>query len=401
MSNSILTVTQVNSYVKALLDDNVHLKNLYVVGEISNFHHHIRSGHMYITLKDENCRLKAVMYKSAAQRLRFMPEDGMRVVCRGRISVYLSDGAYQFYIDDMQPDGVGALAVAFEQLKLRLEEAGMFDPEHKKQIPPFPSKIGVATSDVGAAVRDIINVTGRRCPMTEIAVMPTAVQGAQAAGDIADSIRRLDSMPDVDLIIVGRGGGSIEDLWAFNTEDVATAVYNCRTPIISAVGHETDFTICDFVADLRAPTPSAAAELAVPDLSAYADFVHTSKSRMSLALQNRIDSEKQRLDGICESTVLFNSGDYFAALNDEISVLNARLTDAYKYNLERQSNALYSLAARLDALSPLKVMARGYCAVQKGGKAVTAVDLNINDIINLTFNNGAASCTVNEVNKNG
>ncbi len=280
MNINALTVTQVNTYIKAILDENVHLKNIYIVGEISNFLHYFRSGHMYFTLKDENSQLKAVMFSSNASRLKFKPNDGMKVLCRGRISVYDKDGNYQLYVDDMQPDGIGTLAIAFEQLKEKLSKEGLFDEVYKKPVPKFPRKIGVATSDMGAAVEDIKNITKRRYPIAELVIVPTVVQGDSAPDDICKSIKILDCRDDIDVIIVGRGGGSLEDLWAFNTEQVARAVFECNTPIISAVGHETDYTICDFVSDLRAPTPSAAAELAVPDSSALFIYLYDIKKRL-------------------------------------------------------------------------------------------------------------------------
>ena len=261
-----LTVSQVNRYIKAILDEAQPLNRIYVSGEISNFKHYRQSGHMYFTLKDNSSQLKCVMFAGNNSSLKFTPEDGMSVVCFGKVSAYERDGQYQLYVSSMQPNGLGALALAYEQLKQRLEKEGYFAPEHKKSVPKYPTKIGVATSNMGAAVEDIKNIISRRFPLAEIVICPTVVQGGDASEDIASSVKFLDTL-GVDVIIVGRGGGSMEDLWAFNTMPVIQAVYDCNTPIISAVVHETDFTLCDFVADLRAPTPSAAAELAVPDIN--------------------------------------------------------------------------------------------------------------------------------------
>ncbi len=246
---NVITVSQVNRYIKALLDESAPLRSIFISGEISNFKYYYSSGHMYFTLKDENSQLKAVMFSSYASKLKFNPDSGMKVICSGRISAYERNGEYQLYVDDMQPDGVGALNLAFEQLKERLLNEGVCNDEIKKPLPPFPRKIGVATSDIGAAVEDIKNITARRYPLAELVIVPTIVQGTSASADIVKSIRLLDDIEDIDVIIVGRGGGSIEDLWAFNTEEVARAVIACKTPIVSAVGHETDYTICDFVAD--------------------------------------------------------------------------------------------------------------------------------------------------------
>ena len=261
---TVLSVSKLNFYLRALLEGDAPLQNLYVSGEISNFKRYPTSGHCYFTLRDEKAQLKCVLFAAQGAHLRFAPENGMRVICRGRVSVYERDGVYQLYVDDMQPQGAGALAVAFEQLKSRLAAAGLFDESHKQPIPKYPRRIGVATSAYGAAVADIKQITARRFPAAELVIAPTVVQGDGAPESIARSIEQLDKM-GLDVLIVGRGGGSMEDLWAFNTETVINAVYTCKTPIISAVGHETDFTITDFVADMRAPTPSAAAELAVPD----------------------------------------------------------------------------------------------------------------------------------------
>ena len=401
MNINALTVTQVNTYIKAILDENVHLKNIYIVGEISNFLHYFRSGHMYFTLKDDNSQLKAVMFSSNADRLKFKPSDGMKVLCRGRISVYDKDGAYQFYIDDMQPDGIGTLAIAFEQLKDKLSKEGLFDEIYKKPIPIFPRKIGVATSDMGAAIEDIKNITKRRYPIAELVVVPTVVQGDSAPADICKSIKILDLRSDIDVIIVGRGGGSLEDLWAFNTEQVARAVFECETPIISAVGHETDYTICDFVSDLRAPTPSAAAELAVPDSATLINYFDGIKNRLLSYLHNKIDKEYQRLDNLLINTPLENMNDFINLKYDDLAVLQTRLVDGYSYFIEQKNNEFKNKISRLDALSPLKILLRGYTLASINNNAINDINsVKVNDEIDITFYNGKSKCIVKEVTPN-
>lgn len=401
MNINALTVTQVNTYIKAILDENVHLKNIYIVGEISNFLHYFRSGHMYFTLKDDNSQLKAVMFSSNADRLKFKPSDGMKVLCRGRISVYDKDGAYQFYVDDMQPDGIGTLAIAFEQLKDKLSKEGLFDEIYKKQIPKFPRKIGVATSDMGAAIEDIKNITKRRYPIAELVVVPTVVQGDSAPADICKSIKILDLRDDIDVIIVGRGGGSLEDLWAFNTEQVARAVFECETPIISAVGHETDYTICDFVSDLRAPTPSAAAELAVPDSATLINYFDGIKNRLLSYLHNKIDKEYQLLDNLLINTPLENMNDFINLKYDDLAVLQTRLVDAYSYFIEQKNNEFKNKISRLDALSPLKILLRGYTLASINNNAINDINsVKVNDEIDITFYNGKSKCIVKEVTPN-
>ena len=291
-----LTVSQLNRYIKSVLDEANLLQNIYVSGEISNFKHY-PSGHIYFTLKDSASQLKCVMFSSDNTSLRFRPENGMSVVCLGRIGVYEKDGVYQLYVKGMQPKGIGELALAYEQLKETLEKRGWFSPLHKKPIPKYPKKIGVATSNMGAAVEDIKNIISRRFPICELVIVPTVVQGENAKNDIARSVEFLDEL-GVDTIIVGRGGGSLEDLWAFNTIEVAQAVYNCKTPVISAVGHETDYTICDFVSDLRAPTPSAAAELAVPDINSELSYIEDARAFMNKSVNHKILELSQRLDSL-------------------------------------------------------------------------------------------------------
>lgn len=399
---NVITVTQLNTYIKSLLEGDIHLKTVYVVGEISNFKHYFKSGHMYLTLKDDCTQIKAVMFASYAARVKFKPEDGIRVICRGRVAVYDKDGAYQLYIEDMQPDGVGALSLAFEQLKEKLSKEGLFDPCYKKTIPQYPAKIGVATSNMGAAVEDIKNITKRRYPLAEIVIAPTIVQGDKAPTDIVKSIELLDSIDGIDVIIVGRGGGSLEDLWAFNTEEVARAVFNCRTPIISAVGHETDFTICDFVADLRAETPSAAAEKAVPDINVLISTVSNYSDRIAFLIKNKLEYEYQRLDYITNDSVIGNIGDYFENHYDVIENFEKKLNECFANAVSYNKQKLGAVAGKMDALSPLAVLARGYCVAVNDNCVVKSIaDIKSNDKIAISFCDGKAICTVNEVNKNG
>lgn len=395
---NVLTVTQVNTYIKALLDESVPLRNIYISGEISNFTHYYRTGHLYFTLKDESSQLKAVMFSSNASRLRFQAENGMKVICRGRISVYSKSGEYQLYVDDMQPDGVGALSLAFEQLKKKLSQEGLFDEAHKKPIPPFPSKIGVATSNIGAAVEDIKNITARRYPLAEIIICPTVVQGENAPADIVRSIKMLDGFDGIDVIILGRGGGSAEDLWAFNSEEVARAVFACETPIVSAVGHETDFTICDFVSDLRAPTPSAAAELVCPDINKLYSDLSVKKNALDFYIANRIETLEQDLCDITQNGAFADAESFFAAYQDNLEVLSERLNDAFSFTIDDKENKFLNASARLEALSPLSVLMRGYCVASKNGKAVKSKkDIKKDDELTLRFADGRVDISVGEV----
>ena len=396
-----LTVSQINRYIKSLFDEIPPIQNIYVMGEISNFKHYRQSGHMYFTLKDSSSQLKCVMFATDNYKLKFIPKDGMNVVCFGQIGVYERDGVYQLYVRDIQPKGAGDLAVAFEQLKAKLAQKGYFDEEFKKPIPMYPQKIGVATSNMGAAVEDIKNVISRRYPLCEIIIVPTVVQGEAASKNIASSVKFLDKL-GVDTIIVGRGGGSIEDLWAFNTEEVADAVYNCKTPIISAVGHETDFTICDFVADLRAPTPSAAAELAVPDINNEYINLQGLELMLDKNIENIVQGEEARLDYIMNKSPLADIDKLF---DFQISVIegyekNIRLH--YETILKSKAYDLKKNAAMLDALSPLAVIGRGYTITEKDGAVLTDVsNVNVGDSIVTKFRNGTLVSEITEVKNNG
>lgn len=399
---NVISVSKLNELVKMLIEDCQPLRNIYVSGEISNFTHYYRSGHMYFTLKDEKSQIKAVMFSSYAAKLRFKPENGMKVICRGRLAVYEKNGEYQIYAEDLQPDGLGALNLAFEQLKMKLFSEGVCSDEVKKPLPLYIKKIGVATSNIGAAVEDIKNITKRRYPLAELVIVPTIVQGAFASTDIVKSIEFLDSMGDIDVIIVGRGGGSIEDLWAFNTEEVARAVIACKTPVVSAVGHETDYTICDFVADLRAPTPSAAAELVCPDILSLINYVDRLKKQLDYSVNSKINDESIRLDELSSSYVLADYSEVIKTFEDNVSVLMDRMNDEYQYSLETKGNTFAVLVEKLSALSPLAVLARGYSICEKNGRVVKNInEVKANDCLEVKMNGGNAVCKVLEVTENG
>lgn len=398
---NVLTVTQINTFIKAIFAERQELRNVYISGEISNFTHYYRSGHMYFTLKDENAQIKAVMFSSYASRLKFQPENGMKVICRGYISVYEKSGEYQLYVDDMQPDGLGALNMAYEQLKAKLFAEGVCSDEAKKPLPRYPLKIGVVTSDIGAAVEDIKNITARRWPVAELVIVPTLVQGANAAPDIIKSISCLEKYSDIDVIIVGRGGGSVEDLWAFNTESVARAVIDCKIPIVSAVGHESDFTICDFVADLRAPTPSAAAEIICPDINVEISRCENAKVMIERLVNDKIDEKMQFVSDLTETSVLASSENFLKEHCDYIKDLRTRLKDSFDNVFGIYENRFAVLLGKLNALSPLAVMERGYSVAKTAGGAIikSASQIAVNDNINIEFANGSAVCSVCEVNE--
>lgn len=351
----VATVSQLNGYIKKILDSNIILNNLWIKGEISNCKLHY-SGHMYLTLKDEGGVLKAVMFKSAVHTLTFKPEDGMKVMARGRISAYEAGGVYQLYIEEMIVDGVGALYVQYEKLKKQLAEEGLFSDEYKKPIPKYPERVGVITATTGAAVRDIINVVTRRFPYSEIIIYPSLVQGQGAALNIVEGIKYFNKTDMVDTLIVGRGGGSIEDLWAFNEEIVARAIFASRIPVISAVGHETDFTIADFVADLRAPTPSAAAEISVPSQLELVSRIDMLKNKLTNDMLKKIERGRMRVDNVKLKNPKDKIDDYSIKLDDTVK----QLTKSFKMEIMKKKELLGQSCAKLDAMSPLAVMARGY-----------------------------------------
>ena len=398
---SVISVKQLNSYVKSLLEADARLSTVYVSGEISNFKCHFASGHLYFSLKDDSAVVKAVMFRSAASKLAFTPENGMNVICRGRVSVYERDGNFQLYVESIEPDGAGSLAVAFEQLKTQLASEGLFDISRKKPIPKFPKKIAVVTSADAAALRDIVNIISRRCPLTELLIAPVQVQGEGAPTSIIAMLNRLYLRDDIDLIIVGRGGGSAEDLWCFNNEELARTIFSSSVPIISAVGHETDFTISDFVADLRAPTPSVAAELAVPDLSIIKQSISAATERMRLAFIRSIEEKQSLLEALSRSQVLRCSDRVMAPFVQRADTLSKQLVDAENNITDKALNNLSSLAGRLDALSPLKVIARGYTITKNDkGKTVRSVDeVSCGDKLNVAFFDGIAECSVDKIIK--
>lgn len=397
-SPAVYTVSKLNSFVKAYIDSNENLTSLFVVGEISNFKAHY-TGHLYMTIKDEKASIKAVMFAGNASRLRFRPENGMRVLILGSVSLFERDGSYQLYITDMQPDGVGSLEIALSQLKEKLSKEGLFNEAHKKQIPFFPRRVGVITAETGAAVRDIINVIGRRCPACEIVLKSVAVQGDKAAKEIADAIALFNELSAADVLIVGRGGGSLEELWAFNEEIVARAVYASKIPVISAVGHETDYTVCDFVADLRAPTPSAAAELAVPDSNALKEALEMKKAKLFSLVNGQIGKKRESLLTLQKSGALKNPALRIADDRKTLLYFGERLDKASQRLLEKERESLMRLSYKLDALSPLKVISRGYAAVFKDGEPVTDIkDVSLSDNVKVKIKNGAFCAKVIEIN---
>lgn len=394
----ILTVSQLNLYAKSLLEQDINLNNVFVTGEISNFTDHYRTGHLYMSIKDNSASISAVMFASNASKVKFRPENGMSVIVRGRVSIYERDGRYQLYIDDMQPDGVGALALAFEQTKERLSKAGLFDIEHKKRIPEIPQKIGVISSPTGAAVQDVLNVLCRRFPMAEVVFAGVQVQGDSAAPTIIQAIKTMNDCTNVDTIIIARGGGSAEDLWPFNDEELAYVIYNSRIPIISGVGHETDFTICDFVADLRAPTPSAAAELAVPDMREQKYYISSLKASLENAIEVHIRELEYELERVTKSSVLQNPEKIIENSEMYLDTLNTRINYNFKNAVTECSSDFAMICSRLETFSPLKVLARGYSIAKKDVNIIKdSKDISVGDIISLQFANGSAKAEIVEV----
>ena len=358
----VLSITQINEYIRGKMDEDRLLLQLAVRGEISNYKMY-PSGHHYFTLKDENAALKCVMFKTSASKLRFRPENGMKVIAMGRITVYPRDGAFQLYCSAMSMDGIGDLYAAFEQLKAKLAAQGLFAPEHKKPLPQFPKTIGIVTSSAGAAVHDMLRILKKRYPIVKVRLLPVRVQGAEAPGDIAAAIRYANRFKLADLLIVGRGGGSIEDLWAFNDERVAYAIYASEIPVISAVGHEPDVTISDYVADLRAATPSNAAELAVPDQAALQQSMDAAASAMAAALSGKLRHARQRLHVLTQSPALVSPTGYLEQRQQSLEHLKSRLIGAQMQQIQRKKQRYIGNTAKLDAMSPLKVLTRGYSIV--------------------------------------
>lgn len=383
-----ITVTELNAYVKERFEEDEYLNNVLVKGEISNFKHHY-TGHMYFTLKDENSLIKCVMFKTYTSHLDFVPKDGMKVMVLGTVSVFERDGVYQIYVKAMQEDGIGILYKKYEELKLKLEQQGYFDETHKQKIPLMPKTIGVLTSQTGSVIRDIINVSTRRNPNVNIRLYPVPVQGEGAAEKIAEGIRIMNNNKLADVLILARGGGSLEDLWPFNEEIVANAIYNSEIPIISAVGHETDFSISDFVADLRAPTPSAAAELAVPDIYEVKQKINMYQNRLRLTLIKKVEVMKLRYEKCMASRVfkdpLRNVNDNYLKIDSYIKRMENTIITKHK----DEKTKYIELVSKLDALSPLKTLTRGYSIIEKNNKIVKSIkELNTGEEINIRFVDG-------------
>lgn len=439
--NNIYTIKELTSYIKSLFDNNSLLSNIWVRGEISNFTHH-SSGHMYFTLKDEASRLRTIMFAGNNRYLKFIPQNGTKVICRGYISIYERDGQYQFYVQEMQPDGIGQLYLAYEQLKSKLEEEGLFAEQNKKDLPHFPEKIGIITSPTGAAVRDIITTIKRRYPFVNLIIYPVLVQGKDASKSIAEAIKHLNNYGNIDVIIVGRGGGSIEELWAFNEEIVARNIYNSEIPIISGVGHETDFTIADFVADVRAPTPTAAAELAVPNVYELRKNIYSNVNRLEKEFNQQLQAKKNDLLQIMSSIIFRRPKQYLLKDSQQIDYLQDRMQYCLSLKITNHKEHLYKLKhkilqekpkqrilgekdklnllvkqlsremnisnnfrkekvssvyAQLDALSPLKVMQRGFAIPydEKGKKIIKSIDdIQLGDTLKVRIYDGTLDCQI-------
>ena len=396
MQNNTLTVRGLNLFVKSLIEGDVRLNDITVLGEISNFKNHYASGHLYFTLKDKDASIRCVMFKGFAQYVKFAVRDGLQVVLRGKVSLYEKDGQYQFYAQEMHEYGKGDIALQFEQIKERLASEGLLDTESKRPIPKFPNRIAVITSDTGAAVQDIINILSRRWPVAKILLCPVAVQGEKAVGDMIGALDKVYALGNCDTIIIGRGGGSIEDLWAFNSELLARKIYESPIPVISAVGHETDFTICDFVADLRAPTPSAAAELAVPDIKDISLKIKSYTSSMRNSLSSKYTLNKAKLSSLLDAECFKNPVyKIIGARAENVDSLTDDLLSSYKDILNSFETKLLKNISKLDALSPLKVLSRGFCVATKNGIVISNSDLvDKGDSITLKLHKGSLNCTV-------
>jgi len=417
-----LSVTALTKYIKYKFDNDVHLKNVLLKGEISNFKHHSR-GHFYFTLKDDKAQISAIMFASSSKNVLFKPESGMSVLVEGYLTVYEATGQYQIYVNKMDEDGIGSLHVAYEQLKKKLSDEGLFDPIHKKPIPKFPSTIAVLTSPTGAAVRDIINIINRRYPLAKIVVYPTLVQGEFAKDAIVKNLKQVNERGVADVIILGRGGGSIEDLWPFNEEIVAYEIFKSKIPIISSVGHETDFTISDFVADLRAPTPSGGAELAVPDQNELLNYIAQLEAAGKMSLVRLLKSKKERLERLKRSYVfkdplrltesksrrydhlrekleLLSPVNRITQSYDKVNHLTMKVQNYYDRYLTKQQNDYVILLNKLELLNPLSIMKKGYSVTKKDGKILKSVaDIKKQDQLDILLNDGSVIATVNEVRK--
>lgn len=385
----ILTVSQLNFYVKSILDSDPRLNYVFLCGEISNLTDHYRSGHIYLSLKDNKSVIRAVMFAGNARNLKFKPMEGMKVICRGRVTLYEATGQYQYYIEDMQPDGIGALYQAYEQLKEKLQLKGLFDQSHKKPIPYCPKTIGVITSPTGAAVQDIKNILTRRFPSVNIILCPVLVQGDNAAPQLIDAVNKLNEYDLCDTIIIGRGGGSIEDLWAFNDENLAYAIYNSHIPVISAVGHETDFTICDFVSDLRAPTPSAGAELAVPDRNEILQNLDAQRQYLSSLMDKKLIENNNIVSEMTTKLLSLSPDDKIAKLYNDLDFLSQKYENNSNRIFQNTSNKIELLATKLESLNPVSILKRGYSVVTNNDKTVTSVkDVKNGDTLAINVTDG-------------
>lgn len=392
--SSILTVSQLNRYMSFKIKEDTKLRGLLVKGEISGFTHHMRTGHFYFTLKDSSSSIKAVMFSSYAASLKFMPQSGMNVIVMGSLQVFERDGVYQLYVTDIQPDGIGAQYLAFEQLKEKLAAEGLFEPVYKKPLPKFPKRVGIVTAKGGAALRDILNIIGRRYPFCEAIIFPCVVQGEYAVDSICEALEFADSS-GCDVIICGRGGGSPEDLFAFNSEKIARTVFAMNTPVISAVGHETDTTLIDFVSDLRAPTPSAAAELAVPDTASLSAAVDSYKNALDNAFATVIARKRHELMAMESELKNYAPSAALSAMREKLASNEIRLSEAMKSCIEKKKAVIGSRAAALDSLSPLKIMSRGYSLVYKENELIKSADeLSEGDRITVRFADNEASAVI-------
>ena len=418
MNDKYISVSQLTRYIKYKIDNDVNLNEVFLKGEISNFKAHSR-GHFYFTLKDEGSRINAIMFASQTKKIKFVPQDGMKVLVTGKISVFEANGGYQIYVNEMLEDGVGNLYIAYEQLKKKLENEGLFNKDHKKEIPHIPKRVGVVTAPTGAAIKDIISTIKRRWPLTEIYLFPSLVQGEDAKEDIVKQIKKAENfyLP-LDTLIVGRGGGSIEDLWPFNEEIVARAIYECKVPTISAVGHEIDFTIADFVADLRAPTPTGAAEMAVPQLSDMKNYLNQVNIRLNNTINNKLNNNKRKLNDIMARNIFKNpmiiyekKELYFDSILERLKFSLKNLTSAKEKELikvknsyilknphqllEKKGNKYLQLVSKLETLSPLLTLQRGYTMTKKEGKVITkSTDIKKKDIIEIVFSDGSVNAEI-------
>lgn len=398
VTDSALTVSQLNTYVKMMFDSDSRLKRICVVGEISNFVNHYKTGHCYFSLKDDKSAVKAVMFAGNAQFLKFRPEDGMRVYVTGRVAVFERDGVYQIYVESMEPEGAGALMIAFEQLKKKLANEGLFDDENKKAIPEYPNKIGVITSPVGAAVQDIINVLSRRYPLAEIVFCPVAVQGINCAKENIKAIKLLNRQKDIDVIILGRGGGSVEDLWGYNDEQLVRAVASSKIPVITGIGHETDFTLCDFAADMRAPTPSAAAEISVPDIEELYQITDNLIFRLEKSVDNYLSNKTEFNYNISLRLQLLDPRRVIEQRINETKSLHSRLTAALNNSFSKKESSLEVLCEKLKLLNPLSMIEKGYIPVFSDNKRIiNASNLCVGEKINLKFSDGTVYCDVTDI----